>query len=335
MMLLRQGRRGQAMLEFGVGIIGAVAFFYVLLKCWMWMNQTLIERQQSFQQTRLAAGQIGYAGMPVPYQRPPLSLFGPGSVSNPPVLPDPETWTLPGSCQSSPAAKAAAAAAAAAQAEKVVLDEQSQCWGVMHRRILGPPEGDPGGTIDQAKAGRASCPPDNLTCQTFWDELGDQTLQYREALSPGFDGGDGDANPNWANQCSALLDKDDNIVPSAERVSLRQATWCSLTWAARKSDDPKDEDRVRWETAWGGVIAKPITPQAGKLLDNQLWMEYQSCLKNDEIISQQQQAMVACAGQVPQVLFTGHCKRPEDKDHVPLNLSPPHCDRASGDSWDY
>ena len=42
---LRQSRKGQVMLEFSVAIIGAVVFFYVLLKCWTWMNVMLIEPQ--------------------------------------------------------------------------------------------------------------------------------------------------------------------------------------------------------------------------------------------------------------------------------------------------
>lgn len=65
------------MLEFAISMAGLVAFVYVLLNVWVWLNQTLLERQTSFQHSRIEAGTPDTGGMPVPYERPPLELVGP------------------------------------------------------------------------------------------------------------------------------------------------------------------------------------------------------------------------------------------------------------------
>ena len=64
------------MLEFAISFVGLIMFIYVLLNVWVWLNGILVGRQQAFQQTRLAAGQPGSAGTPVPYARPPIKLSG-------------------------------------------------------------------------------------------------------------------------------------------------------------------------------------------------------------------------------------------------------------------
>lgn len=73
--------RGQSMLEFAISFAGLIMFIYVFLNVWVWVNSTLVGRQQKFQDTRVAAGQQGSAGAPVGYARPPIRLVGTSSSS--------------------------------------------------------------------------------------------------------------------------------------------------------------------------------------------------------------------------------------------------------------
>ena len=73
-----------------ISVIGIVVFIYVSLEVWKWFNTTLVERQRSFQGSRLAAGQVDTAGTRVPYTPRTLSLIGPpspGPDGSPPALP--------------------------------------------------------------------------------------------------------------------------------------------------------------------------------------------------------------------------------------------------------
>ena len=68
---------GQVMLEVAISMVSIVAFFYILLNVWQWLNVTLAGRQAAFQQSRLDAGKPNSAGKPVPYVTPRISLIGP------------------------------------------------------------------------------------------------------------------------------------------------------------------------------------------------------------------------------------------------------------------
>lgn len=69
-------------------------FVYVVMRVWVWLDTMIVQRQGSFQSTRLAAGQIATAGEPVPYQRPPIRLVGaPGSTGG---LPGGGVGLIPG-----------------------------------------------------------------------------------------------------------------------------------------------------------------------------------------------------------------------------------------------
>lgn len=83
-------RRGQVLLEFAISMFGVVAFMFVILKTWGWMSATILQRQEVFQQSRLAAGQDS-SYQPVGYQRPALSLIGPMSSAGGP----PGKWEPP------------------------------------------------------------------------------------------------------------------------------------------------------------------------------------------------------------------------------------------------
>ena len=92
-----QRHGGQVALEFVLSLAGLVMFIYVVLQTWMWLTGTVVHRQESFQATRLAAGQVATAGMRVPYARAPITLLGspqatsgvPGLGGGPPPLPPP------------------------------------------------------------------------------------------------------------------------------------------------------------------------------------------------------------------------------------------------------
>lgn len=93
--MTRHRRQGQAIIEFAFVFTGIVMFIYVFTKVWSWASGTIVQRQERFQATRLAAGQPATAGAPVGYQRPPLRLVGaPDTVAgdgnpdeNPPLPP--------------------------------------------------------------------------------------------------------------------------------------------------------------------------------------------------------------------------------------------------------
>ena len=85
-------QRGQVMLEMAISLVGLVMLSYVTLKVWSWLTTMIPQRQASFQATRLAAGKVATAGMPVPYQPPKLQLVGaagetPGSTGGPGSIP--------------------------------------------------------------------------------------------------------------------------------------------------------------------------------------------------------------------------------------------------------
>ncbi|MCI0529740.1 MAG: hypothetical protein L0Y56_20045 [Nitrospira sp.] len=73
---IQNQKRGQVLIEYTLAIFGVVMFLYVTLNVWFWFNQMLMERQKSFQDTRLDAGQRETAGLLVPYERPPIRLIG-------------------------------------------------------------------------------------------------------------------------------------------------------------------------------------------------------------------------------------------------------------------
>ncbi len=70
-------RQGQVILEFVISLGGLVVLTYICLSVWIWLNRMLAERQDVFQRTRLDAGKVATAGMPVDYTRPLLRLIGP------------------------------------------------------------------------------------------------------------------------------------------------------------------------------------------------------------------------------------------------------------------
>lgn len=71
-------REGQVLLEFVLALIGIVLFVYVTVQVWVWVNQMIVKRQETFQTSRLEAGKAGTAKRQrlAPYQREPLSLMG-------------------------------------------------------------------------------------------------------------------------------------------------------------------------------------------------------------------------------------------------------------------
>lgn len=77
---------GQIMLEVAIAMVSVVAFLYILLNVWTWLNTSIAQRQAAFQETRRAAGRVDTAGQPVPYKPAPIQLVGPpgsGSVIDP------------------------------------------------------------------------------------------------------------------------------------------------------------------------------------------------------------------------------------------------------------
>ena len=64
------------MLEFSLSFVGLIMFIYVFTRVWSWTSGMIVQRQQAFQHSRIAAGQPGSAGAPVGYARPPIRLVG-------------------------------------------------------------------------------------------------------------------------------------------------------------------------------------------------------------------------------------------------------------------
>ena len=67
---------GLTIIEMAIAATGLVMFIFVFTRVWSWTGGTIVQRQEKFQATRLAAGQPDCAGMPVGYQRPPIKLVG-------------------------------------------------------------------------------------------------------------------------------------------------------------------------------------------------------------------------------------------------------------------
>ena len=88
------GVRGQSILEFAISFTGLIMFIYVLLNVWVWLNSIMVERQRTFQRSRIAAGQPGSAGTPVAYARPPIRLVGLPSSPGGDVPPNPLDLTI-------------------------------------------------------------------------------------------------------------------------------------------------------------------------------------------------------------------------------------------------
>src|SRR3990167_8411656 len=63
---------GQTIIEMVIAVTGIVMFIYVFTRIWTWTSGTIVQRQEAFQATRLAAGQPDCAGAAVGYRRPPL-----------------------------------------------------------------------------------------------------------------------------------------------------------------------------------------------------------------------------------------------------------------------
>ena len=124
---MAMNRRGQSMLEFAIAFAGLIIFIYVFLNVWVWLNGILVQRQQTFQRTRLAAGQPSTAGTPVGYVRPPIKLIGPASSPGgdpPPTIPPPTPGPPPPPCEAAqPYYDQAAALTAEANA---LMDQATQ-----------------------------------------------------------------------------------------------------------------------------------------------------------------------------------------------------------------
>ena len=88
-------RYGQTIIEMVIAVTGIVMFIYVFTRIWTWTSGTIVQRQEAFQATRLAAGQRASAGTPVGYQRPPLRLVGAPDTTGGDVPPGDITLELP------------------------------------------------------------------------------------------------------------------------------------------------------------------------------------------------------------------------------------------------
>jgi len=53
---MRTGNRAQASLETTLAIIGALILFFGSLRIFVWLNQRILARQQSYETTRVVAG---------------------------------------------------------------------------------------------------------------------------------------------------------------------------------------------------------------------------------------------------------------------------------------
>src|SRR3990167_9456070 len=97
-----QNASGQSMLEFAIAFAGLVMFIFVFTRVWTWVNGTMVQRQEAFQRTRLAAGEAASAGIPVPYVPDPIALVGlpnsTGGVPRDPLGP-PVPGTLKPPCE--------------------------------------------------------------------------------------------------------------------------------------------------------------------------------------------------------------------------------------------
>lgn len=80
----RPSRQGQVLVEFALAAVGLLAMAFMTARVAQWMNQSLVERNERYQRTRVAAGQIG-AGLVGAEPVPDVHLIGPSSGrSSPP-----------------------------------------------------------------------------------------------------------------------------------------------------------------------------------------------------------------------------------------------------------
>ena len=93
--LTPQPTRGQSAIEFALALVATLTLLYGSVRVFAWVNSGFVQREVSYQQSRMTAGAIQTAGTPNPYQMPELKMFLP-SVT-PPVRP-PRTSPGNGTC---------------------------------------------------------------------------------------------------------------------------------------------------------------------------------------------------------------------------------------------
>ena len=74
-------RRGQAAIEMAIAVIASIVLMAGSVRIWMWMVQTMVERQEAYQASRRRAGRNSWAGCPKGYYTPGrVSVFGESNV---------------------------------------------------------------------------------------------------------------------------------------------------------------------------------------------------------------------------------------------------------------
>ena len=118
---MRRQRCGQVLLEFAISLVGLIMLTYVVLNVWTWMTIPIVQRQDAFQRSRLAAGSSN-PGKPVQYRPPLLSLVGPPGSRGGQNLP-PDIFDVP-----------CTAAQPLYDQAKALLDEVNRSGGLIEQR---------------------------------------------------------------------------------------------------------------------------------------------------------------------------------------------------------